>query len=74
MNHKKLVICDLDHEDLAEETKVLSAAGYDFDWLHCKTQEEVIEQCQGAVVFLASAASDYLSGAVIPVDGGYLGR
>ena len=31
MNHKKLVICDLDHEDVAEETKVLSAAGYDFD-------------------------------------------
>ncbi len=29
---------------------------------------------QGAVLFLASAASDYVHGAVIPVDGGYLGR
>ncbi len=29
---------------------------------------------KGIVLFLASAASDYLHGAVIPVDGGYLGR
>jgi 2-dehydro-3-deoxy-D-gluconate 5-dehydrogenase len=29
---------------------------------------------QGAVVFLASSASDYLHGAIIPVDGGWLSR
>ena len=28
----------------------------------------------GATVFLASAASDYVHGTVIPVDGGWLGR
>ena len=26
------------------------------------------------VLFLASAASDYVHGAIIPLDGGYLGR
>jgi 2-deoxy-D-gluconate 3-dehydrogenase len=29
---------------------------------------------RGMVIFLASAASDYVHGAIIPVDGGYLGR
>lgn len=32
------------------------------------------QDMKGITVFLASAASDYLSGAIIPVDGGYLGR
>lgn len=32
------------------------------------------EDMQGAAVFLASAASDYLHGITIPVDGGWLGR
>lgn len=32
------------------------------------------EDMQGTAIFLASPASDYLNGAVIPVDGGYLVR
>jgi 2-deoxy-D-gluconate 3-dehydrogenase len=32
------------------------------------------EDLAGAVVFLASSASDYVNGAIIPVDGGWLGR
>lgn len=32
------------------------------------------EDLAGATVFLASAASDYVSGTVLPVDGGWLGR
>jgi 2-deoxy-D-gluconate 3-dehydrogenase len=32
------------------------------------------QDLMGAVVFLASSASDYLHGAIIPVDGGWLAR
>jgi 2-deoxy-D-gluconate 3-dehydrogenase len=32
------------------------------------------EDLKGLVVFLASSASDYITGTVIPVDGGYLAR
>jgi 2-deoxy-D-gluconate 3-dehydrogenase len=32
------------------------------------------EDLQGAAVFLASSASDYLHGAILPVDGGWLAR
>lgn len=52
MSNKKIVICDLDHEDVEAERAVLEAAGYEFDWLHCKTQEEVIENCKEAVVLM----------------------
>lgn len=32
------------------------------------------DDVKGAAIFLASAASDYINGAIIPVDGGYLSR
>ncbi len=32
------------------------------------------DDLRGIVVFLASAASDYMHGAIVPVDGGWLGR
>lgn len=48
----EIIICDCDHKDVNVEKAVFDAAGVDFKWLHCQTQEEVIEQCQGAVCFL----------------------
>jgi len=32
------------------------------------------EDLTGALLFLVSSASDYLSGVVLPVDGGFMGR
>lgn len=32
------------------------------------------DDVKGAILYLASPASDYISGAIIPVDGGYLGN
>lgn len=48
----KVIICDLDHKDIVQELEVLNNAGLDVKWLHCKTQDEVIENCKGAVVLL----------------------
>lgn len=52
MENPKIIICDCDHKDVNEEKAVFDAAGMDFKWLQCATQEEVIEKCQGAVCFL----------------------
>lgn len=52
MGQYSVIICDLDHDDIKEEERVLSGAGFSFQWLHCKSQQEVIEQCNGATVLL----------------------
>lgn len=49
----KIIICDCDHKDVEMERAVFEAAGFgDFKWLNCKTEQDVIEQCQGAVALL----------------------
>ena len=53
MEHNpKIIICDCDHKDVDTEKAVFDAAGMDFRWLHCMSQDEVIEQCQEAICFL----------------------
>ena len=52
MENPKIIICDCDHKDVNIEKDIFAAAGMDFKWLQCATQEEVIRQCQGAVCFL----------------------
>ena len=52
MENPKIIICDCDHKDVNNEKAVFDAAGMDFKWLQCATQEDVIQHCQGAVCFL----------------------
>ena len=52
MSKPMVYISDLDHKDVKQEERVFGQYGYDFEWLHCATQEEAIEKCQGAKVFL----------------------
>ena len=52
MSDKRIVICDLDHADVETERAIFDKAGYDFDWLHCVTQDDVINSCQNAEVLL----------------------
>ncbi len=48
----EVIICDLDHKNIEQETEVFHRAGMEIPWLHCKTQTEVIENCKGAKVLL----------------------
>lgn len=52
MENSKIIICDCDHKDVNDEKAVFDAAGMGFQWLQCAAQEDVIEQCRGAVCFL----------------------
>lgn len=52
MNNPKIIICDCDHKDVNSEQRVFEHEGYDFKWLSCHTEQEVIDQCQGAVALL----------------------
>lgn len=50
--NEKIIICDCDHQDVDTEKAVFDKAGQPFRWHHCMTQQEVIDECKGAVVFL----------------------
>lgn len=49
---KKIYICDCDHSNIDQEKAVFESAGVEYRWLHCKSQEEVIAQCQGVDALL----------------------
>lgn len=49
MSDVKIFITDCDHANINEETAVFNAAGIDFKLVQCKTEDDVIRECQGAV-------------------------
>lgn len=48
----KIIICDCDHNNVNMEDSIFKEAGLEYEWLQCKTQEDVIEQCKDAIVLL----------------------
>ncbi len=52
MKKTEIYICDCDHADVKQEENIFRKAGLEFQWLHCRNQQEVINSCQGARIFL----------------------
>ncbi|MEI4474114.1 C-terminal binding protein [Frigidibacter sp. MR17.24] len=48
----KIIISDLDHDSHQIEKDVLGAAGFDFDLLQCKTEDDLIAQAKGANIVI----------------------
>lgn len=46
---EKIVITDCDHANIDEETKVFNEANVSFALHQCKTEQDLIDQCKGAV-------------------------
>lgn len=49
---KKIYITDCDMSNIDPEIKVFKETGFDYEWLNCKTEEEIIDQCKDAVAVL----------------------
>jgi D-3-phosphoglycerate dehydrogenase len=48
----KIIISDLTHDNVNEETATFSAAGLAFEILQCQTEDDLIRQAKGAAVVL----------------------
>lgn len=46
---EKIVITDCDHANIDEETKVFNEAGISFALHQCKTEQDLIDNCKGAI-------------------------
>ena len=48
----KIVISDCDHESMTVEEKLFAESGLSYTHLACRTEDEVIDQCRGAVIVM----------------------
>lgn len=48
----KVIITDCDHDNIDIETKILKDAGIDFELKQAITEDEIIEKCKGAEIFI----------------------
>lgn len=49
---KKIYITDCDMSNIEPEIKVFKENGFEYKWLNCKTEEDIVEQCHDAVAVL----------------------
>ena len=49
---EKVWIVDCAHADIEPEKEIFAAHNVPYERLFCKSQDEIIEKCQGATVFL----------------------
>jgi len=49
---KKIMITDCDHKDIIPEHQVFTKANMDFGIAQCKSREDVIEKCKGAIALI----------------------
>lgn len=48
----KVIITDCDHKNIDIETEILNSASVEFKLLQCKTEDDLISQCQDAEIFI----------------------
>lgn len=48
----RVIITDCDHKDISVERELFGRAGLDFKLLQCRTEDDLINQCAGAEIFL----------------------
>ncbi len=48
----KIIITDCDHANLNEEIEVFNKYGFEYELLQCKTEQDLIDNCKNAEVFL----------------------